>query len=47
MLVLEGVVQVEQFRVMQLVHDGDLALDGVLVERIGRVDELGDEASSG
>jgi len=46
-LVLEGVVQVEQFRVMQLVHDGDLALDGVLVERIRRVDELGDEASPG
>lgn len=47
MLVLEGVVEVEQFRMVQLVHDADLTFDGVLVERIRSVDELGDEVSSG
>ena len=47
MLVLEGVVQVEQFGMVQVVHDVDLVLDGVLVERIRRVDELGDETPPG
>lgn len=46
MLILEGIVEIEQFRMMQLVHQTDLVLDGVLVERIRSVDELGDEVSS-
>ena len=46
MLILEGIVEIEQFRMMQLVHQTDLVLDSVLVERIRSVDELGDEVSS-
>ena len=46
-LVLEGIVQVEQFGMMQLVHDVDLVLDGVLVQRVRRVDELGNKVASG
>jgi len=45
-LILEGIVKIEQFRMMQLVHDSDLAFDSVLVERIRSVDKLGDEISS-
>ena len=46
MLVLEGVVQVEQFGVVQMVHDADLVLDRLLVERVRRVDELGHETAT-
>ena len=46
MLVLEGVVQVEQFGVVQMVHDADLVLDRLLVERVRCVDELGHETAT-
>ena len=46
MLILEGIVEIEQFRMMQLVHQTDLILDSVLVEWIRSVDKLGDEVSS-
>jgi len=46
-LILERIVQIEQFRVMQLVHNVDLVFDSALVQRIRSVDELGDEVSSG
>ena len=47
MLVLERVVQVEQFRVVELVHHRDFVLHRLLVGGKGRVDELDDVVVAG
>lgn len=47
MLIFEGIMKIEQFRVVKLVHDVDLVLDGVLVERVRCVDELCDKITAG
>lgn len=45
-LVVEGVVKVEQVRVVEIVHDVDFVTDGCFVAGIRRVDELGDKISA-
>ena len=40
-LVLEGVMEVDKLGVVQVVHDVNLILHGVLVQRVRGVDELG------
>ena len=44
-LVLKGIMQVDQLGVVQVVHDVDLVLHRVLVQRVGSVDELGHKHS--
>lgn len=45
-LVVEGIVKVEQVRVMEVVHDVDFVTDGRFVAGVRRVDELGDKISA-
>ena len=47
MLVLKGIMEIEQLLVVQLVHDTNLCLHRVLVRRIRSVDEFCDKVSSG
>lgn len=46
MTVLKSVLELEEFWMMELVHDVDLVLDRGLVQGVGSVDELSNKHST-